>query len=153
MLIGIYKRYKSSAILPNFITSQRLKPSAHEVNFGHPLYLLRAKLNLSTIFVLSIPLQHKRPCYRLCLMWNTFSLYANNTPTHVPLLFPFLSDESSRSWIHRLYNIDSDDALCTELTDSISCKWIPLISSFTVWRWVTKFTNNFRLAIFVYIKY
>lgn len=76
-------------------------------------------------------------CYRLGFICCTFSRNGNNTATYFPRLFPFLLDESDRNCIHRLYNVDSNDALCTELTDSISCKWIRLIGKFTIWRWIT----------------
>jgi len=65
-------------------------------------------------------------------MCSTFSRNGNNTATYFPRLFPFLLDESNRNCIHRLYNVDSNDALCTELTDSILCKWIRLIRKFTI---------------------
>jgi hypothetical protein len=83
------------------------------------------------------PLQHKGLCYRLGFMCSTFSRNGNNTATYFPRLFPFLLDESDRNCIHCLYNVDSNDALCTELTDSISCKWIRLIGKLTIWRWIT----------------
>jgi hypothetical protein len=94
---------------------------------------------LSTISVLSSPLQrardplqHKGLYCSLGFMCSTFSRNENHTANYFPRLFAFLPDESDRNCIHRLYNVDSKDALCTELTDSISCKWIRLIRKFTI---------------------
>jgi hypothetical protein len=98
---------------------------------------------LSTISILSSPLQraldplkHKGLCYRLGFMCSTLSRNGNNTTTYFPRLLPFLLDESDRNCIHRLYNVDSNDALCIEITDSISYKWIRLIGKFTIWPWI-----------------
>jgi hypothetical protein len=127
--------------------------------FGHPYYQLctiQYKI-LSTISVPSLPLQrardplqHEGLCYRLGFMCSTFSRNGNNTATYFPRLFPFPLDESDRNCIHRLYNVDSNDALCTELTDSISCKWIRLIRKFSIWLWNTASLLTTSQSLFLY---
>ena len=157
-------RYKNYAIVGASYDSARIyKPSKFSAIFSYSVLLVSdwksshlgwilGTLTIcyvqykifSTISVLSSPLQrardtlqHKGLCYRLGFMCSTFSRNGNNNATYFPRLFPFLLDESDRNCIHRLYNVDSNDALCTELTDSISCKWIRLIGKFTIRRWIS----------------